>query len=327
MQQIFNIPNFDTESKTNICSLGYKCDKKHKLNTTNANIPDSVIQNIDNGITLEQINDLIANGYDIYKYQTQITLHGICNSLTTDTVGQYKSIILNKNKSIGIKWIAVDRQKKLQICDTLYFFGWSRVQNSTELHPCKCERVADKQQAIDKANEYRALIEKIDKTLFYGDANIFIAPYCGMYYVVLELRINGIMQENISVLLNQLTDSTEQERNDKIKEIKDQREKEYQLSQEKHRIEREKQDKEDKEKTSNLEKELKDAGYVKTTSDKLKKNDIFCIIANEYSGVKLKFYIKDSRSCKRCDKNGEISWNADKTTVFHNYKREVYIKA
>ena len=78
----------------------FNYDKKHKLNTSPKELPLKIIENINKGITLEQLNELLAKGYDIYKYSTQITIHGTCNDLTDNNVFLYKSLILNKNKSL-----------------------------------------------------------------------------------------------------------------------------------------------------------------------------------------------------------------------------------
>ena len=75
----------------------FNYDKKHKLNTSPKELPLKIIENINKGITLEQLNELLAKGYDIYKYSTQITIHGTCNDLTDNNVFLYNSLLLNKN--------------------------------------------------------------------------------------------------------------------------------------------------------------------------------------------------------------------------------------
>ena len=108
----------------------YNYDKKHKINTTDKKLPESVIKTINAGVTIEQIDLLLSKGYDVYKYATQITIHGKCDKLTNDTVGYYKCLTLNKNKSVGVKWIAVDASKKEKICSALSLFGWNTEHSS-----------------------------------------------------------------------------------------------------------------------------------------------------------------------------------------------------
>ena len=112
-------------------------DKRHKLNTTSKSISLDVVNEIEKfGITSERINELVSDGFDIYKYKTQITLHGLCKELNNERVNGYKCLTLNANLSIGIKYIAVDVAKKHTICNKLNYFGWSTESSSTKHTPC-----------------------------------------------------------------------------------------------------------------------------------------------------------------------------------------------
>ena len=53
-------------------------DNKHILNTSEITVDESVLNEIEKGgVTLERLNELNKSGLDIYKYQTQITIHGL----------------------------------------------------------------------------------------------------------------------------------------------------------------------------------------------------------------------------------------------------------
>lgn len=81
---------FDSTEK--LFDKSYNYDKKYKLNTTNKVLPKSILESINNGITIEQLYLLLSKGYDVYKYATQITIHGKCDKLTNETVGYYKCL-------------------------------------------------------------------------------------------------------------------------------------------------------------------------------------------------------------------------------------------
>ena len=125
--------------------------------------------------------------------------------MTNETVGYYKCLTLNKNKSIGVKWIAVDAAKKENICRTLSLLGWSSVHDSQLFYPCKIERFSNKSDAVKRCNEYKEIANRIDNSLFYGSYDIFVGTVWGMYYSVFNLYVKGIYKENVNALLEQIT--------------------------------------------------------------------------------------------------------------------------
>ena len=63
----------------------YNYDKKHKINTTDKKLPESIIKTINKGVTIEQLDLLISRGFNIYKYATQIAIHGKCDILSENS--------------------------------------------------------------------------------------------------------------------------------------------------------------------------------------------------------------------------------------------------
>lgn len=288
-------------------SREYMCDKKHKSNTSPKAIPTAILDEIENkGITIERIEELNANGYDIYKYATQITLHGTCDELSkSGHIDWYKCLTLNKNKSIGIKWIAVDREKKLRIIEMLKECGWSSKSNSTELHPTRIKRVENADEAMRVASEWKADIDRIDHSLFYGTSDIFLARgLWGEVYVVCNLIVNGIKECNVNKLIEQATgkyvaeiEAKRESRLRKEKEDRDRRNAEY----ERDRAKREAEAAEFNEKfVTELRKSHKEV-----VSNEQPVGTVVAVVKRDYNGkYKLSYYRIEKRTAKPCLEDG-----------------------
>lgn len=288
-------------------SRDFMCDKKHKLNTSPKAIPTSILDEIENkGLTLERIEELNANGYDIYKYATQITLHGTCDELSKDgRLGWYKCLSLNKNKSIGIRWIAVDREKKLRIIEMLKECGWGYESNSTELHPTRIKRVENADEARRVASEWKADIDRIDHSLFYGTSNIYLARgIWGEVYVVCNLVVNGIKESNVNTLIEQATgksvteiEAKRESRLRKEKEDRDRRNAEY----ERDRAKREAEAAEFNEK---FVKDLRKS-HKEVVSNEQPVGTVVAVVKRDYNGkYKLSYYRIEKRTAKPCHEDG-----------------------
>jgi len=276
----------------------YNYDKKHKINTTNKILPESILKSINNGITIEQIDVLLSKGYNIYKYSTQITIHGKCKELNNDTVGYYKCLTLNKNKSVGVKWIAVDASKKEKICSNLSLFGWNKEHNSQVFYPYKMERFDSKEKAIAKCNEYKNIANRIDNSLFYGSYDIYVGSIWGIYYSVFALYVNGIKEYNVDKLLEQITGHTisfiqnlksEKEENERIERKK--LEREYDENRKKKQIA-------EKQKYEQIKNKLRNEGYKEVESTSLNIGDKFFDLTIVFGRVEIREYVYGKRTCK-----------------------------
>lgn len=80
------------------------------LNTAPDKLADITLAELENGVTIERLENL---NVPVYQYGGQITIHGIFKDIPPDTrVNGYKSIIFNGNKSLGVKYVAIDNAKK-----------------------------------------------------------------------------------------------------------------------------------------------------------------------------------------------------------------------
>jgi len=178
-------------------------DKKHKLNVANIKISLDILNDIEkNGITLEQIEKL---DIPVFKYKTQITVHGLFPELSNNYIGGYKSLIQNKNQSIGVKWSAVDFLKKNYIYETINKFGgWLIRRNSTDYFIYKTSNFLSSKteyqsELINAKNE----LSHINKNLFYGDCGVYLSGDIFGYYLVTYINIGGVREENkIKVIEN-----------------------------------------------------------------------------------------------------------------------------
>ena len=174
-------------------------DSKNKLNRSEVEVDTSLIRDIDKGITIEKLDE-IRNDYQlpIFKYQTQITIHGVFNELEYNYVNGYKNIFQNKNKSIGVRWSAIDANKRLRIAKALKYKGMFYNCNSSSHSFMKYDFVDDAETLL---NEYRGLLDCFQKSEFYGDAKIYSGSLYGSKVIVLEANINAIYENEVEKLI------------------------------------------------------------------------------------------------------------------------------
>lgn len=80
------------------------------------------------GLSLESLDKLKL---PVYKYQTQVTLHGLWPE-TQGYCGGYKQLVTNKNQSIGIRYNAIDSAKKIELVKKSRYSKMVGFRNSTE---------------------------------------------------------------------------------------------------------------------------------------------------------------------------------------------------
>ena len=182
-------------------------DTRKQLNRGSKIITDDMITR--DGITIESLEQL---GMPIYKYKTQITLHGIYNG-NVDRVGdyRYKYLIHNQNKSIGIKYNAIDYDKKKTIYGYLRdVLGHRTTENSTEFYSDKWAKFThDKEELLTMYEAAKKDANKINTSLMYGTLRVFLAqiPFMGAT-VVTRIDVNAIYQQNVIPLIESVTGRT-----------------------------------------------------------------------------------------------------------------------
>ncbi len=157
-------------------------DTKHKLNLSKAlpNIEPSAIER--GGITLEQIG---AINVPVCYYKTQITVHGQFDKTQGGYCAAtgYKSIVQNGNDSIGIRWIAVDGEKKKLVRECSYMAEprlWHYNASSMETSLTLCK-------PLDKLAELIEISKAVPRNTFIGSVSILRAPLYGLAWLSVDI--------------------------------------------------------------------------------------------------------------------------------------------
>jgi len=178
-----------------------RSDKKSKLNKLNKLVNQKHLDKIEQGVTIEDLDKMKAEGLPILKYKTQITIHGIFPTLQNNIIGGYVNVFQNKNRSIGVRYTAIDEDKRKRIAESLKWLGFKYKKNSSDTCFQKVARTSSKEEAMQIINEYKELADKIDTSLFYGGKSVYYGSYMGMIYIFFDLHIGAIYESNIPKLL------------------------------------------------------------------------------------------------------------------------------
>jgi len=190
---------------------GERYDAKNITNKGCKKIPEEVLRDIEtNGATLEKLRDLQT---PVFKYKTQITIHGSFPEVSGGYLGGYKSIIQNKNKSIGVKWNAIDHDKKTRIYKYIKeVLKYSIQRNSNEFFVYKKgEYLKNQDQYTEELEREKNNFAKINKNLFYGNFGVFLSRDFFGRFLVSYIDIGGIYEDNIPAAVLNITGKTVEE--------------------------------------------------------------------------------------------------------------------
>ncbi len=233
------------QEKEVLFTLDGECDKKNKLLRSNVKLTGEDVSKIDSGkLSIEDLNALVAKRAKIFKYRTQITIHANFPREVQNRVNGYSYLINNQNGSVGVKYGAIDENKRQYIDRFLQHEGFNYYKNSTEHDFNLTKRFSKKEEAVGYIEylkgkyDYQAVTRLIN-----GGFQILGGVYMWQYYVILKLVVNSIPKENIGSLLALLKCKSvaEIEEIERIREEERQeKRKEYQLqSQENEKLKKE----------------------------------------------------------------------------------------
>jgi len=164
-------------------------------NRSHRTIDPVVITEIEEkGITSEQLKELHV---PVFKYKTQITIHGLFPEIGAGRIGGYKFLIRNQNGSLGVKYNAVDHAKKERIYSYLHHHGYGIDKNSTDWIAYKTGKYQTEKSALAADVEvFKAAKERINNKLFIGTVTVgvYVNPYAAHIaaYTTLERIDKGI---------------------------------------------------------------------------------------------------------------------------------------
>ena len=195
-------------------SIETEYDKKHKLNTCKKQVPLEYLASIENGCSIERLEEMMRKKFDVFKYKTQITIHGIFPELSTNRVGWYVNLTQNKNKSVGVRYTAIDHEKKKRLFGLLSKVSEWRVQeNSTQYYICKMQVLpndweTNRDKVLEIVHKYENDAKKIDKSLFVGNVSCYVAQGLFHSYMCLDVNICCFYEKNFENLFENLSGMT-----------------------------------------------------------------------------------------------------------------------
>lgn len=184
-----------------------KYDSKHINNLSTKKVPQKLLDAVENGCSYETLLEL-AKGYPICRYQTQITVHGIFNDLETRRVGVYVNLCKNKNKSLGIRWSAIDYNKKNELFTTIRTVdrAWHIVKNSQQFYLVQMVFAKDKDDYARTLADFKRKAASIDTSLFTGSVSAYgMLDVFGRVYVVLKVIVNCFPIQNMQKITENIT--------------------------------------------------------------------------------------------------------------------------
>ncbi len=188
MQKVESI--FEKDSGFDHKNITLKCDKV---------VPDRFLKAIEAGVTSEELDGFARAGLKIFKYKTQITVHGVFGELHKNRVAGYVNLFQNKNLSIGIRYGAIDESKRQRIIEKIRYAGFSYRRNSTDhcFEILKRVNPANKEETKERLEAMLAVKAKIDTSLFTGGVYMYTAQAFGLVYIVLEVHVSIIPEKNV----------------------------------------------------------------------------------------------------------------------------------
>lgn len=178
--------------------IGLNDSKTRRRSNISNRVANITAEEIENGVdieTLEKIN------VPVFRYQTQITIHGKLPGLSNYRVMGYKSLFENANGSIGVKYVAIDGKKKSIIVSAYNLCKETTVSvliNSQGLVMQRRVATNCKPESMEKGRE---LIDSVPNC-FVGSKYLCRDAF-GCLYAVIEL--GSIYWNDLFTLIDWLT--------------------------------------------------------------------------------------------------------------------------
>ena len=232
-------------------------DSRHVSNLRpKKNIPADLIKKMyDDGLTIEKVGELTKQDFPVCKYRTQITVHGIAPELNDkrNKINEYSCFVVNKNKSLGVKWTGIDAEKKRRIGkliedlsaydklqDPSIRYLWRFNIDSTgfrlRLVVSKCKIVnicgnllaRPNDEDREKAEQIAKKLSERIKGLYYGDVCVHTTAvkYVGGGELVVDVEINGIYEADVDEFVARFKDISHTEIKRRVDFVKTKRDEE-----------------------------------------------------------------------------------------------------
>jgi len=292
-------------------------DTRKGINRSDKVVDKAVIDEIESkGITLERMDEL---DLPIFKYQTQITIHGKFTGLTKERVGGYKNLVLNGNETLGVRYNAIDYEKKKTISKVLRLdrefndvkdgFGYRMDSKGFELYKRKVTKT--KEEALKLIDETKEESKNIPSN-FIGKKIVNAYQVWGQIVIELLIDLKAIKQDNLWSFISALTNGRigSQESFNELLEKERIKEEEREKIYKKNRLEE--QDNEQK-----LLNELKEK-TIFPKIEKLPTSDEFivaAIVKNYFGNIKVYYVFRNKTGRKVYSDKDYKDWSEIQTTI------------
>lgn len=203
---------YDIDKAKAIFSTDRGFDTRKALNRSERIIPDHVIDEIEkSGVSSDMLDTL---GVPVFKYKTQITLHGKFNPGMKTRLGGYKMMVVNQNGSLGVRYQAIDVKNKRALKYGVHLAN-SRSDKSIKWEPNTDYNAKnlelDLSIRVKNAEEYQTQLAYLKSVLadmpnnYIGTANIYAYKSFGAVEVVLKVVIFAIHDRDMDSLMKYFT--------------------------------------------------------------------------------------------------------------------------
>ena len=160
-----------------------KDDKARRvLNVAVGTLANITADTLESGVTLESLETL---NVPVFRYGTQITIHGNLPRFSDSSrPGGYKSVFLNANGSLGVRYSAIDGGKKdmlARACD-VGKIGWLASRSSSGFEVSQSFYVSDEATRDDQKAACLAAMRSIPAGGFFGGVTAGCLAYGSGYF-------------------------------------------------------------------------------------------------------------------------------------------------
>lgn len=228
-----NIQELQTMGEKIVASGGTRDTfARRRLNVNPDTVANITAEEIEKGqVTIEQMEALNT---DVLIYSTQLTIHGKLPDIKNnhDAMG-YKSLIVNGNGSLGVKFTAIDAKKKQNIArmiDIWYSehkaFAQASSQGFIIARGYGSFESTQKDKYLEAIEKAKIDLEAMPKC-FYGSARLAQVNNWGLLSLYLICDLGAIYEKDVETLASWFTGHTAEETQAKLEEkrIKDEKEK------------------------------------------------------------------------------------------------------
>ena len=177
--------------------FGIKDNKARRRANTSTQTANITAVELEKGVTIEKLESV---NVPIYRYGTQVTIHGKLPDFCNSYINGYKSIFKNQNGSIGVKYTAIDGAKKKTILrvDRLTECRMSPQINSNGFHFVKSIANETTAQTVETG---RAFVKSIPDC-FAGHKQLLRGQWGDLFVAV---SLSSIYEKDLYKFLDWLT--------------------------------------------------------------------------------------------------------------------------